>query len=244
MSKIRYIWITLGVVVVCLYLVWSVGYFVSQRKGEVCGNVVVLVTDSTELQFVSVEDIERRLHENRLFVVGERVDEINTAEIEKCLLDYVMLKAVECYKTPENDLVVEVTQRVPRFRVIGADNYYVDADRAILPISSKQSIYVPVVTGSVTREMALNELFDFVDYVEGDSFMSAMFTQINVCEDKSVELIPRLADHVILLGKLTDDYESRLEKLRTLYVDGFAEIGWVKYKTVDLRYKNQVVCNK
>ena len=37
----------------------------------------------------------------------------------------------------------------------------------------------------------------------------------------------------ILIGKLTDNYEQRLNKLKRLYEDSFQKTGWKEYKEID-----------
>jgi len=56
-----------------------------------------------------------------------------------------------------------------------------------------------------------------------------------------VELIPRAGDSVILLGDI-DGYREKLEKLMKFYKKGLPYEGWNKYKYIDIRFKDQVIC--
>ena len=244
MSKIRYIFITLSVLAVCGYFIWSLGFFVRGKMDGLCEEIRIVVCDSSDLNFVSTDEVRSILKANGLYFEGHDLMDVETYEIEDVIKSHVMVKTAECYKTPSNNVVIELTQRIPKYRVIGNENYYVDTDRNPIPTTSKCAVYVPVVTGFVDHEMAVNELFDFVSYLDDSSFFQSMFTQIYVCENKKIELVPRMGNHVVLLGTLDEDYKNRLAKLKKLYVDGFSEIGWHQYKTIDLQYKGQVVCRK
>jgi cell division protein FtsQ len=41
------------------------------------------------------------------------------------------------------------------------------------------------------------------------------------------------------------DFEEKFEKLKTFYTEGLNKTdGWNKYSTINIKYKNQVVCTK
>jgi cell division protein FtsQ len=134
-------------------------------------------------------------------------------------------------------------QRHPKFRLAGNENFYVDDEKNIIPVSYNDAARLPVVSGLVTKSMAKGELFDFVSYLEENPFWNAQIEQIYIRPDRKIELVPRVGTGIILLGNLKD-YEKKLHKLKILYEKGFNEFGWNYYKTIDLQYENQIVCTK
>jgi len=142
-----------------------------------------------------------------------------------------MIKKVECYKTPSGTLCLEVQQRSPKFIIAGNESYYVDTDRKFLPISLNYSVYVPVVSGRVTKSMATGVIYDFVSYLEENPFWNAQIEQIYIREDMNVELIPRVGDAVIMLGKL-NNFAVKLDNLHKLYTQGFNVMGWNRYEKI------------
>jgi cell division protein FtsQ len=74
-----------------------------------------------------------------------------------------------------------------------------------------------------------------------NSFWNAQIEQINVLKDNDIELIPRVGDHIIYLGKI-DNFEEKLKRLMIFYKDGLNKIGWNKYKRINLEYDNQIIC--
>ena len=153
-----------------------------------------------------------------------------------------VIQSSECYKTSSGLIKIKVRQRVPKFRVITEnESYYVDTHREVMPVLSGCAAYVPVVTGRVGKSFAKDVLFDFVDYLEDDELWKDQITQIHVTEYQEIVLSPRVGSHRVELGKM-ENYESKMEKLRKLYVDGFNQLGWKSYRVIDLRYKGQAVC--
>ena len=54
---------------------------------------------------------------------------------------------------------------------------------------------------------------------------------------------PRSGRFTILFGRL-DDIGGKVDKLLRFYRSGLSSIGWDEYRTIDVRYRNQVVCKK
>jgi len=223
--------------------VFSLWYFSGKEKATVCKNLEIILADSSNIQLINQKDIAQILEENDLNPLGKTIKFIRTESIEDILHKNPMIKVAECYKTPIGTVNVRITQRCPKFRVVGLGSYYIDIDRKPMPVSPNYAAYVPVVSGRVTVTMATGRMFDFITYIVDNPFWNAQIEQIYVRDDLKIELIPRVSDAVIVLGTL-DNYQSKLEKLYKLYQKGFSIIGWNKYKVIDLQYKDQIVCSK
>lgn len=245
MKTVRFILLCASALLVIAYLAWSICFFDRQENEETCTAVSICISDSTERQFVSAQEIMQLLNRNGLNPLGRNIQKTSMGEIEETLARHAMISNVECYKTPSHKINIELTQREPKFRVItGTENYYVDTEREIMPTSTEYAAYVPIVSGNrISRKLACGELYDFVSFIENDDFWNAQIEQIYIRDDTKIELVPRIGGHIILLGKL-DGYERKLDKLYKLYTEGFSKIGWKAYKVIDLQYKNQIVCKK
>lgn len=239
----RTILIGFFVVAVLGYIGLSLYTFHHADDDKTCMKLIVSLPDSSKIQLITNKDVLRILDDNGVDIKGVRLRDINTDEIERILLRNKMIQAVECYKTPSGVVDIKVRQRVPKFRVVGFGSYYVDENRKPLPVSANFAAYIPVVSGRVTASMACTEMYDFVCFLEQNPFWNNQIMQINIREDKKVELVPRVGDYIIELGPL-ENYEQKLGKLMKLYKQGFNIMGWNRYKTINIEYKNQVVCAK
>ena len=112
-----------------------------------------------------------------------------------------------------------------------------------MPVSKHYSAFVPIATGAISEKFAKNELYDFALFLKRNEFWNAQIEQINVDYHNEIELIPRVGDHIILLGRF-DNYEYKLNKLLSIYKSDFGNSGWNCYKQINLKYDNQVVCTK
>jgi len=161
---------------------------------------------------------------------------------------------------------VKIAQRQPLVRIINKNNhgYYIDNEGLILPLSYNYTSHVLIINGKITEpfEVApsvnvLNwaskndsietplicKLYDLAKYITDDSFLNAQIAQVYVNGSNDIELIPRVGSHVIQFGN-PDDKEVKFKKLKLFYERALPYEGWNKYKLINLKYKNQIVCTK
>ncbi len=239
----KYLLISFFSILVLLYIGFSLWYFSGREKETVCRKLEIVMAENNGKLLVTETEVARILEENDLNPIGKSIKNIRTESIEEALHKNPMIKVVECYKTPSGIVNIRILQRCPKFRVVGFGSYYVDTDRKIMPISKNYAAYVPVVSGRAIVSVMTSKMFDFVTFLEENPFWNAQIEQIYIRDDMKIELVPRVGDAIIVLGTL-DNYQAKLEKLHKLYAKGFNVIGWNKYKTINLQYKDQVVCSK
>ena len=80
-------------------------------------------------------------------------------------------------------------------------------------------------------------------FLRDNSLWNAQIEQINVTAQKELELIPRVGENVIFLGK-PENYEEKLDRLKTFYEKGLNKVGWNKYSRISLEFNNQIICTK
>lgn len=240
---IRIISIIIATLLACYVAVSA--YFLKDVKEEgVCRDLEIIVRDSLDKHFVTNADLIYLLKKAKLYPVQVPMNKINTEKIEQALLSNDMISHVEVYKTPSRLIKLEVEQKMPILRVISpAGNYYIDNRGSMMPLSRHYVAHVLVASGSIEKEFAKNELYKFALYLQENEFWNSQIEQIYVNADKQVELIPRVGNHRIILGSF-DDYPGKLDKLKLFYEQAIPKVGWDKYSTINLKYKNQIVCTK
>jgi len=240
LSVFNKILVMLSIVLVFVYAGFMVWESSGTDRNVICVGMDVRLLDDSKVRFISATEIAKILDAKGLNPIGSKYKKISTEAIERELLRNELIRTAECYKTISGKVIVEVTQRTPKFLIAGNESYYVDTDRKLMPVSLNYAAYVPVVTGRVLHKMATTELFDFVDFLEKDTFWNAQIEQIFIRDDLKVELIPRVGNAVILLGTFAN-FEKKLRNLRELYTQGFNVVGWNRYDKIDLQYDGQIV---
>ncbi len=241
---IKKIFSTVIFTLVVVYLIVAITAFNVQPAGQVCKDIELVIKDSVNAGFVTKKEVTTLLNKNEMNPVGKPMEDIICKTMEETLGKHPLIDEVECYKTPNGNIAVEVTQRVPVLRIMSrnGENYYIDNKGGVMP-DSRCVAHLAVVTGNVEKEFATKELYDFAQFLQKNKFWNAQIEQINVLSSKEIELVPRVGDHIVFLGKI-DDYENKLSRLKEFYRKGLNKVGWNKYDRINLEFSNQIICTK
>jgi cell division protein FtsQ len=166
------------------------------------------------------------------------------------------VKNAEVFTSNDGRLNVEVSQRTPLFRILNNDgsSFYVDVDGRRMPLSSEYTARVPILTGAVNipfsvlesnaaREALLEDAIELFRFIEADPLWSAQTEHIVVTNHNEFEIVPRVGAHRILLGN-TDHLYDKFARLRSFYDAMVLENNLNKYKRINLKFRNQVVCER
>ena len=214
---IKRIFILLFLLLITAYLIVAVTVFNTKPADQTCKGMELIINDSIDHGFITQKEVLRLLNSKKLSPIGKKMGDINTRLLEDELSKHPLIENVECYRTPGRKIGIEVTQRLPLLRVMAAngDNYYIDSKGKVMPIPNS-SAHVAVVTGSVDRDFATKELYKLGIFLQNHPLWEAQIEQINVTPAKELELVPRVGEHIIFLGK-PGDYEEKFANLRTFF---------------------------
>ncbi|WP_346856703.1 hypothetical protein [uncultured Draconibacterium sp.] len=185
-------------------------------------------------------------------IIGKKFDQINAVKIEQAVEKHDALLKAEVYEVVtvtdsasyQGVLSVRLKHRKPVLRVMsGESNYYLDKFGGKIPVSSNYSANVLVSTGTFDEKFAREKLLPCVLFMANDEFWDAQIEQVHVEKNGEVVLTPLVGDHIIELGKL-DNYEEKLRNMKAFYKQVLADNNWNKYKTVSVKYKNQVIAKR
>lgn len=242
---IKRILLTIVTLLVASYLVVAITAFNRKPKAQVCHDLELIIKDTVYAGFITKKEVAALLEAKGINPVGKKVERIRTKTLEKELSKHPLIDQVECYKTPSGKLRMEVTQRIPILRVMSSngDNYYLDNKGTVMPPDAKCVAHLAIVTGNVEKSFAMRDLYKFGVFLQNNPFWDAQIEQINIVSGKNVELVPRVGDHLIFLGKL-DDFEKKLERVKMFYEKGLNKVGWNKYSRISVEFGNQIICTK
>ncbi|MBO4443109.1 MAG: cell division protein FtsQ [Bacteroidaceae bacterium] len=235
----------LVILVMAGYVVYSaVGMTDRHEDTRLCQGVDLHITDSLHFYLIDDDMVLTTLQEHSVDPVGIPLDEIDLEKIEATLLLHPLVGKVQCYKTGGDMLRINISSKVPLVRVLNnrGQDFYVDSRGEILSQHSL-AVQLPVATGYIDRRFASHELLDVVRAIDRSEFWKAQVEQINVTREGEIQLVPRVGDHLLILGT-ADNVESKLSRLMNFYEKGLDNIGWNKYRSVSVAYENQVVCKK
>lgn len=250
--------ITLDVVIAAYLVMALTSWNKPARENEVCTKVIIDIADENVNGFLNSAEIKNLLEKGGLYPLSRRMQDINPRRIEQALKGMPFVRTAQCYATEDNHVCITITQRTPIVRVksMTGEDYYIDDNGGVMPNSQYTSDMI-IVTGSVSRPYACRYVYLLAQQLMADDLWRNQIEQINILPDRTVELVPRVGDHIVNIGALPsrDDFEERREaiaeyvkrqmhRLELFYREGLKYAGWNKYDYITLEYSNQIVCRR
>lgn len=233
------------VVLLLGYMLASFILFNESDRRVRCNNLHITVVDSAECDLVKAGDLYQYIEQAGLSPVGKSCRLVNTEDIEQYVRQIDILRDVQCYHKRNGDVYLSVKQRHPVMRVVTDENetYYLDQDGDRIAVNDMYLDYLPLVLGCIDDTLSAADLLPLVQYISADSFWNAQTEHLYVSPRHEVELMPRVGNHVVLLGT-PDGYEDKLARVLALYKQAMPRIGWSVYDTISVKYHGQVLCTR
>lgn len=211
---------------------------------------------------INLEEINALVEDNFGSIEGFPVTGTDLTELEHVLIANPYVSKCEVYKTIEGTLEMKVVVREPLVRIINQDDeqFYIDYNGYAMPLSPAHPSHVIVANGRIhARFISLDktekpisifpdssfvrQIYPVAWYISQDEFLKSFIDQIYINENKEIELVPKIGSQTILFGNV-DNAKEKLENLRTFYQKVMSHMDWSVYKTINLKYINQVICSK
>lgn len=243
-----------------------VGFVEATHYRQPCRNVRIHIDYGAADVLITKNDVDSIVLRTAGTLKGKPMGLINLAMVESAIRKQPYVANVHVFEDNPGTLYIDIRQREPLLRIINRyyENFYLDESGILLPINPGFSARVLVANGNISDsyirnkkfkvnmlslpdslfyDSMLTNLYKLTMFITHDKFLKAQIDQIYVNEAGEFELIPRVGNHLIILGT-ADDLEAKFKKLLAFYRHGLNHIGWNKYNVINIKYKNQVLCSK
>ena len=211
-------------------------------------NNLILMTDSS---FINKKSLEKIIFLEMDTLSDEKV---NFFEIEKKLHLHPHVKEVKVYKDLTGNLNVSLSQFKPVARIVSGkfSDHYVDKDGIIFPTSKNFSkrvilIHLPDIfnfeSNSLTESVFGKDLMNMINLINENDFFRKIISEIDVDRNKNIVIHPVISKQKIIFG-YPDMLEEKFQKISLFYNDIVSAKGWNTYKSVNVKFKNQIICDK
>lgn len=178
----------------------------------------------------------------------------NANIIEKNILANPFVKEIKLYQDLSNKLIVDLVQYQPIARLVSENkkDFYIDLHGNIFPTSTKFSERVLLIHTADNINFDLKninstdygkKIFTMINYIINDIFLSKIISEIDINYNKNIIIYPQVSKQKIIFG-YPEQIDVKFDKLMLFYKKILPAKGWNTYKTVNLKFKNQIICDK
>jgi cell division protein FtsQ len=244
-----------------LYLILLPAYMVIYTNALPCRGLNINISDTSDYNFITKDELLNLAYSGGTRILGQPLSKVEIAEIEEKIAGLRELKIAEVYMTIDGMLHIYADQRTPMMRVFANNggDYFLDDEGVVIRRRKLANPRLHIVGGNINISSAmlngvsvldtsikntiLKDLYHLVNFIRNDSFWSAQVDQIYVDHDDEIDLIPRVGNHIVHLGK-AGSFEGKLANLEAFYKKVLPEVGWDRYKLINLEFKDQIVCKR
>ena len=233
-------------IAVGIYLVLAVTAFndPDEAMAKECTEVEIDIEKESMEGFLNPGEVKKLLTQHKLYPLSQPMSSISPRKMEETLQKSPFVEKAECYKTLSGHVCINIKQRIPVIRIMAdnGDNYYLDNHGNIMP-EAGYATDILIATGYISKKYAQNVLSKIANHIVSNTFWKNQTVQLNVLANGTLEMVPRVGEHIFFLGSPTH-IDNKLERLRKFYTYGLNKAGWNKYSYINVEFNNQIICKK
>ena len=175
----------------------------------------------------------------------QSISSINLERINKLLSDNPWIEHGSAFIDLNDTLYVNAKEYDPVLRIYGMDgrSVYITAEGAVIPSSPRYTPHLMIASGHFDEDSDRVKALVIAQTISRDAYLAEHIGQIYLNQDNEFEVTVNNLPAKVIVGDTCgiDDKLSRLKSLLEKYNNTEELTG---YKTLDLKYKNQIVCTK
>ncbi|MFK7900339.1 MAG: cell division protein FtsQ/DivIB [Cyclobacteriaceae bacterium] len=224
----------------------------TEQSQVICEKISINIENGDEYKFVDQQHIKDLITKRgRKSIKGNPVSSLDIKRMEKALKKDQFIKTAQVFKMLDGTLNIQLTQRSPIARVMKNNkSFYLGENQDIFHTTRRFTARVPIVSidgrSSILRNNSITtekdkEFYEFIQYVNNDPFFSKQFAYYDINRYDELTIYPQVTKQKIIFGN-TDNYLTKLKKIKIFYSKVLLTKGWNTYSKVDVKYRDQIIC--
>ena len=221
------------------------------RDQQRCRQVEIILLDSLESAIVDKAEMEALVSR---VAVGAPMAAVNLDSIERAIRSHGEVMSVQVYAADAQTVAARLTQRKPVVRFEnGRQRWYADPEGYLFPVNN--AVDVPVVTGNLPLQLAdayrgaapeedrawVLGLVELARYIDSKPVLRREIAQIDIAAGGDIVLYTRSAGPAVIFGD-SGGYVEKFRKLEAWWRNILPQATDKQYKTINLKYNNQIIC--
>lgn len=242
----------LKIVAALSLLVFLIAFSEKKQDEVALRDIRVKLINIHENHFIDESDVLQLMGLSQETMLGARIDKINFRELENKIKRSRHVREADVYTDLNGNMVAQVELHRPIARLVRNDgpDGYIAEDGTVMPVSDKFTTRVLLISGSFANKLLqlqnVNELpegkqlMDAIRMIRDDEFLNAQTAQLDVDGSASITIYPQVGGQIVEFGK-PENMEMKFRKLKIFFKEILPQMGWNKYRRVNVEYEGQIV---
>lgn len=231
-----------------------IGFVEKEHVNKTFEHIIVEIDDEKQFNyFIDRNEVINLITlKNTDPVIHKKYKNVDLKTLESRIKSHQFVENAQVYKDLKGNLMVEVQQCRPLGRIVQTNgpHVYIGSNGNTLPTSEKFTARVVLIDGdkapALMKQGYLHSeegkgYVDLLKIIDQDKFWKSQIVQISVNKSGEVKLYPQIGQEVFDLGK-PEELPVKFRKMKIYYKTILPLQGFNRYKTVNLKYKDQIIC--
>lgn len=243
-------------------MVAGIAWTTHKHSQTLCTGFEIITEGGGADPLIAASDIRSAILEMTDTLEGKELGSIDFHLIHRVIMEIPYVHSTDIQSNIDGKIEVRVQLREALLRVITNDghSFYIDPEGYIMPTNPGHPARVLIISGNIKggenisrmeiphinspgSATRIREIFEMAKYVHRSPLLDKLIAQVWITKEGELEMSPLVGEYTIIFGGFENRVE-KFDKLVTFYKEGAGKAGWIDYRSIDLRYKNQVICSK
>jgi cell division protein FtsQ len=238
----RFNWTNVRLVLMFLLVIFLFSFTSKRNENRKLTKSSVVFVGENSL-FLKQETVNKLLIENKADASSIQKDKLDLNKLERTLDSHEMIEKSDVFVSIDGVLKAVVKQKTPIARVFEEDrSFYIDYEGSVMPLSDNFTARVPLVSGVINKKNS-ESLVQLFRLIYNDEFLKKNIIGIDITPSGSLRMLNRNFDYQIDFGRMMN-VERKFNNYKAFFQKAVLDSSLYKYKKIDLRFTQQVVCTK
>jgi cell division protein FtsQ len=193
--------------------------------------------------FLLPETVNKLLIEKNQDTKTITKDDLDLKKLESSVNKHDLIQKAEVFVSVDGVLKAVVKQKTPLGRVVSeTGSFYIDNEGNKMPLSENYSARVPLISGEING-VKKEKLSEVLRMIYSDDFLKKNIIGVNILPKGNLIMKNRNYDFDIDFGK-TINIKKKFENYKAFFQKAVNDSTLNNYKTINLKFTEQVVCIK
>lgn len=238
----RFNWPTIRLLLMLVLVIFLYSFTGKRNLSRKVTKAEVVFVGENQL-FVKQQAVNKLLIENRHDPKTIAIDALDLNKLEKTIDSHPLIDKSEVSVSVDGVLKAVVKQKTPIARINGKGaSFYIDYKGNKMPLSNNYTARVLLVSGEI-NDKNKEDLAKLFRVIYDDVFLKKNIIGMQVMPNGSVLMLNRNYNFKIDFGQLIN-VDQKFKNYKAFFQKVVLDSSIAKYKKIDLRFAEQVVCTK
>lgn len=234
------LWVVTGAALIVLFVSGRSWYLGTPLKG-----IQIQLERSHSDGFVEKDSLQAYAEAICDMAHHNAIANIDMDRINKLLTDNPWIEYGSAFIDLNDTLFIHAKEYEPVLRVYDLEggSVYVTDEGVIIPSSPRYTPHLMIASGHFVEQEGVAEALAIAQAIRRDDYLAEHVGQIYLNQDRLFEVTVNNLPAKVIVGD-TSAIDNKLARLRALLEKYNNTEELIEYKTLDIQYKNQIVCTK